>query len=179
VSSSLAILRMRARSWFVVLSALLSLPAVVAQGQRTRADSSFRVAVIGQTDSAGRALVERVRTRLVDATRGGRGVVIPTRDIARVIEQAYRGTTDPIGLHDIREVGKLVRASIVLAIVPDTTRAGNLDAVVFRSRAVDYGSQPAGARTLGSWPRAAVEPTSRAIFRAFQADSLYRQVVGR
>jgi hypothetical protein len=67
----------------------------------------------------------------------------------------------------------------VLALVHDTVRVGNVEAVVFPSRAVLLQGQIVGARTLGSWPAARVRQTSIAIVRAFESDSLYRQLVAR
>jgi hypothetical protein len=163
---------------FVVFGALLSLTASVARGQRSP-DAPVRLAVIGQTDSTGLALAARVRTGLADVARRGSTVIVPTRDIALIVEQAYRGPADPIMLHDIGEVAKLVRADIVLALVPDTVRVGNIEAIIFRSRTVNFRALPVGARTLGSWPAARIEQSSMAILRAFEADSLYRHLFER
>ena len=77
-----------------------------------------------------------------------------------------------MGLRDIREFGKLVAADIVLALVPDSSGAGNVEAFVLHSRLNK-------ARRLGSWPATRGEESSIAILQAFQGDSLYRRVVAR
>jgi hypothetical protein len=169
---------MRANVGLVVLAALLSLSSA-AFGQGARTDTSARVAVIGQTDSTGLVLADRVRERVAAAMWGGRAVLVPARDIAMTIEQAYRGPEDPISARDIREIGKLVRADIVLALVHDTVRVENVEAIVFPSRSVLSQGRIVGARKLGSWPTGRPRQSSLAIARAFQADSLYRQMVAR
>jgi len=157
---------------WLVLGVLLSLGASVAQGQRAPSDTALRVAVIGQTDSIGLALAERVRARLADAARGGHAIIVTTHDVNVTVNMAYRFPSDPMGLRDIREFGKLVAADIVLALVPDSSRVGNVQAFVLHSRLNK-------ARRLGSWPAAGVEQSSAAILRAFQGDSLYRRIVAQ
>lgn len=157
---------------WLMLGVLLSLGASVAQGQRAPSDTALRVAVIGQTDSIGLALAERVRARLEEAARRGHAVIVTTHDVNVTVNMAYRFPSDPMGLRDIREFGKLVAADMVLALVPDSSRAGNVGAFVLHSRLNK-------AHRLGSWPAARVEESSAAILRAFQSDSLYRRIVAR
>src|SRR4051812_42168633 len=103
----------------LLVATVIPVCRVVAQSQAQPLDARARVLVAGQPDSASLALVEAIRRGLRDENPSL--LIVPQASLDLVLSEGYRMRTDPISFSDIRELGKLVRADIVIGLGPRTT----------------------------------------------------------
>jgi len=159
---------MTARSALAVIAlAAAALPVHRAISQRPppSPDPRARVLVAGQPDSASLAVTAAIRQRLQELAPSL--LFIPQATIDAVLAQGYRASADPIAFTDMREVGKLARADLVIGLIADSVDQGSLDVLIATAR----GGTP---RMLGRWP--AERGSVKGVVERIEADSAYAYV---
>jgi len=155
------------RATFACGVMVLVMPIGEARAQRSphTVDRRARVLVAGQPDSASLAFTEAIRQGLQQSSPSL--LFVPQAAIDLVRQEAYRAADSPIAFNDMRELGKLVRADLVIGLIPISASRDSLTIVML----APPNRVP---RTLGQW---SVERASRLrIVDAIEADSSYLRV---
>jgi hypothetical protein len=159
---------MTARSALAVIAFVAAaLPVHRATSQRSLQlpDPRARVLVAGQPDSASLALTAAIRQRLQEDAPSL--LFIPQATFDAVLLEGYRAREDPIAFTDMREVGMLVRADLVIGFIPDSVHQDSLDVLIATPR----GRTP---RKVGRWR--AERGSATGIVEKIEADSAYDYV---
>ena len=155
----------RATLAFAFVTAVIPVDGAISQRSPRRQETRARVLVAGQPDSASLALTGAIRQRLQE--KAPSLLLIPQATFDAVLVQGFRAPEDPISFGDMREIGLLVRANLVVALIPDSARQHWLDVVIL--------SPPSRTRRkLGRF--SAERGSARAIVKLIEADSAYARL---
>jgi hypothetical protein len=145
-----------------LVAVVMPVHRVISQPAPHLRHARARVLVAGQPDSASLALTEAVRQQL--QRKAPSLLMIPQAAFDEVLVQGFRAREDHIEFSDMREIGLLVRANLVVGLMPDSAQKNWLDVFIL--------SPPSRTRReLGRL--SAKRGSATAIAKLIEADSAY------